>query len=154
MKSLCPSLPRVLRGSPSCFCSPDFALPVQTLQASQGRTFLCSYLILNMGGGKKGLILARDCAHQQQRTRGLSPNTVTFPYGHSHTNGSLQGIQVPQLQWDSRAFQTPRQGRSRAALFPSLYLPDNGTIQQVLNVLMGFRIASVAHLPQGHFTPP
>lgn len=58
------------------------------------------------------------------------------------------------LQWDSRAPQTPWQGRWRAALFPSLYLPDNGTIQQVLNVLMGFWRASVAHLPQGHFTPP
>lgn len=69
-------------------------------------------------------------------------------------SGSLQGIQAPQLQWDSRTLQTLWQGRPRAALFPFLYLPDNGTIQQVLNVLMGFRIASVAHLPQGHFTPP
>lgn len=39
-------------------------------------------------------------------------------------------------------------------MFPSLYLPDKGTIQQVLNVLMGFRMASVAHLPQGHSTLP
>lgn len=69
-------------------------------------------------------------------------------------SGSSQGIQAPKLQWDSRALQIPWQGRPRAALFPSLYFPDNGTIQQVLNVLMGFRIASVAHLPQGHFTPP
>jgi len=82
---------------------------------------------------------------------------LALPLPHTDTEpgraGLCGGFRLPQLQWDSRALQALWQGRPRAALFPSLYLPDNGTIQQVLNVLMGFGIASVAHLPQGHFTP-
>lgn len=100
-----------------------------------------------------------------QREKGLIPTRessipcpltlLPSPHGHRDPpDEALQEIQAPQLQWDSKALQIPCQGSPRAALFPSFYLPDNGTIQQVLNVLMGFRIASVAHLPQGHFTPP
>lgn len=100
-----------------------------------------------------------------QRQKGLIPTKewlipgplTLLPFSHRHRDppsGALQEIQAPQLRWDSKAWQTPCQGSPRAALFPSLYLPHNGTIQQVLNVLMGFRIASVAHLPRGHFTPP
>lgn len=82
----------------------------------------------------------------------LSPNTAAFltltqrptKWGFAGDSGSPAAM----------GQQTPCQGSPRAALFPSLYLPHNGTIQQVLNVLMGFRIASVAHLPQGYFSPP
>lgn len=139
MRGLCPALPRGWRSSPPWVCSPRHPPGRAGAAGCSGQDQ--PYLTLGMGGERaEAHRVLGDCSHSQVE-RG-SPRV-----GLVKDSGS-------PLQWDRRAPQTPWQGRRRAALFPSLYLPDNGTIQQVLNVLMGFWIASVAHLPQGHFTPP
>lgn len=97
---------------------------------------------------EKGLLPTRES---------LSSKTAAFPtLTQRPTKRGFAGDSGSPAAMRQQSLADTLSGKPKSSFvpFPSLYLPHNGTIQQVLNVLMGFRIASVAHLPQGHFTPP
>lgn len=118
MKGLFPVLPRVLGGSPSHFFSPDFTPPAQTLQATRGRTFPGSYLILRTGG--KGANSKQGLCTPAAGGPGDCPLTLPpFPHGHrAMPSGSFAGDPGSPAAVGQQSLADTLAGKTKSSFVP------------------------------------